>query len=60
MLPLALVRGLFRFTLNTPALEVLSQLPPQIGKRNSLFPAAQPDHYRLYLDFALLFCCDDF
>lgn len=24
-------RGLFRFTLNTPALEVLFQLPPRIG-----------------------------
>lgn len=38
MLLLALERGLLRFTLNTPALEVLFQLPPQIGKRNSLFP----------------------
>ena len=26
-------RGLLRFTLNTPALEPLFQLPPQIGKR---------------------------
>ena len=31
-------RGLFKFTLNTPALEPLFQLPPQIGKRNSPFP----------------------
>ena len=33
-----LERGLFRFTLNTPAFEVLFQLPPQIGKRYNPFP----------------------
>ena len=42
MLLLEFVRGLFRFTLNTPALEVLFQLPPQSGKRNSLFPKEMP------------------
>lgn len=31
-------RGLFKFTLNTPALAPLFQLPPQIGKRSSPFP----------------------
>lgn len=44
MLLLELDRGLLRFTLNTPALEVLFQLPPQIGKRNSLFPKEKPRH----------------
>ncbi len=34
MLPLAPVRGLFRFTLNTPAPEVSLQPPPQSGKRS--------------------------
>ena len=38
MLLLEFDRELFRFTLNTPVLEVLFHLPPQIGKRNSLFP----------------------
>lgn len=33
MLPLALDRTLLRFSLNTPALEVLFQLPPRIGMR---------------------------
>lgn len=27
-------RGLFKFTLNTPAFAALFQLPPQIGKRS--------------------------
>ena len=31
-------RALLRFKLNTPALAPLFQLPPAIGKRNSLFP----------------------
>lgn len=34
-------RGLFKFTLNTPALAPLFQLPPQIGKRSSPFPKIQ-------------------
>lgn len=34
MLPFAFDRALFRFSLNTPALEVLFQLPPRIGMRN--------------------------
>lgn len=38
MLLFELDRELFKFTLNTPALEPLFQLPPQIGKRNSPFP----------------------
>ena len=33
MLPLALDRTLFKFSLKTPALEVLFQLPPRIGMR---------------------------
>lgn len=33
MLPLAFDRTLLRFSLNTPALEVLFQLPPRIGMR---------------------------
>ena len=36
MLPLALERTLFRFSLNTPALEVLFQLPPRIGMREMM------------------------
>ena len=45
MLLLEFDRGLLRFTLKTPALEVLFQLPPQIGKRNSLFPKETPRHF---------------
>ena len=36
MLPLEFDREWFRFTLNTPVLEVLFHLPPQIGKRSPL------------------------
>ena len=38
MLLLEFVRVLFKFTLNTPALEPLFQLPPQIGKRFNPLP----------------------
>lgn len=31
-------RGLFKFRADEPALEVLFQLAPTIGKRNDLFP----------------------
>ena len=53
MFALELDRGLFKFTLNTPALDVLFQLPPQIGKRNSRFPLSllipRPDYFFLPL-----------
>lgn len=45
-------RGLLRFKLNTPALAPLFQLPPAIGKRNSLFPKIIMCH------FLPLFCAD--
>ena len=45
MLPFEFERGLFKFTLNTPALAPLFQLPPAIGKRNSLFPKIKMRHF---------------
>ena len=38
MLLFVFERALLRLTLNTPAFDVLFQLPPQFGKRDSLFP----------------------
>ena len=38
MFVLEFVRELFKFTLNTPALDVLFQLPPQIGTRYNPLP----------------------
>lgn len=54
MLLLEFDRGLLRFTLNTPALEVLFQLPPQIGKRNSLFPKETPRRSAGLITFLIL------
>ena len=50
-------RELLRFTLNTPVLEVLFHLPPQIGKRNSLFPKRSGPDYRSRFP---LFCAGSF
>ena len=36
MFPLEFDRGLFKFTLNTPALEPLFQLPPRYAHRQTL------------------------
>ena len=42
MFQLRFVRGLFKFSLKTPALDWLFQLPPQIGTRFSRFPMLLP------------------
>ena len=42
MLSFEFERSLFRLTLNTPAFDVLFQLPPQIGIRYSQLPKGFP------------------
>jgi hypothetical protein len=43
------VRGLFKFELNTPAFDVLFQLPPRFGKRFDLFPIKAGSYFWLLM-----------
>lgn len=43
------VRGLFKFELNTPAFDVLFQLPPRFGKRFDLLPIKKSAYFWLLM-----------
>ena len=42
-------RGLFKFELNTPAFDVLFQLPPRFGKRFDLLPIKKGAYFWLLM-----------